>query len=89
MSNIHNITLNEIEGILEMIGYFDLEFIHSNKETGTVWYEGCLDTEYRIMIKILDEDMMEVWDCDYYVDDYSRAATAKKNEGGGWEIIQG
>lgn len=89
MSKIRNVTLKEIEGVLEKIGYFDLEFSHINRGTDTVWFEGHLDTEYRIMVKILDENLMEVWDCDYYVDDYARAAMAKKGEGDEWEVIEG
>ena len=89
MSKNNHIKLEEIEFILEELEYFDLAFNYYSEETNVFWYEGYLDTEYRIQIKIIDENTLEIWDCDYYVDNFVRAGIAKRNEENFWVVLEG
>lgn len=84
---IENIEREAVEDILYKIGYFDLEFSYYSEFSNTIWYEGYIDTEYRIMIKMIDENTIEIWDCDYYSDDYVRAGLAKKNIENNWILV--
>lgn len=89
MIKIEIIGPEEIENILNKIGYFHLEFNYFCNETQTFWYEGYLDTDYRIQVKIIDSNTIEIWDCDYYVDNYVRAGIARKNDFNKWDVIEG
>lgn len=87
MTSIENIKIEEIEKILKMLGYFEIEFKYYSEESNTVWYDGYLDTDYRIQIKIIDQNTIEIWDCDYYIDNFVREGIAKKNEQNIWEVF--
>lgn len=89
MKLIQEIPLDNIEEVLKKLGYFDLEFNYYGEETKTIWYEGYIDTDYRIQIIIIDDRTLEIWDCDYYIDNFVRAGIAKKIDGNNWEVIEG
>lgn len=81
------INKNEIENLLNKLGYYDLEFNYFSEYARSYFYEGCLDTEYRIAIKIIDEETLEIWDCDYYEDNYVLVSLVKRNEIDEWVLV--
>lgn len=86
MSTNLMIPKNEIEEILSGIGYFELKFNYYCQETKTIWYEGYLNTEYLICIKVIDQNNLEIWDCDYYIEQFVKAGIAIKQKNS-WKVL--
>ena len=78
----------EINNVLSKLQYFDQQFISHDSHTNTYTYDGYLDTFYRIKVKLIGDDKMEIWDCIYDEENYVRSGIAYYKDGL-WEVIEG
>ena len=80
-------TIKEIEQILAKLQYFDLHFVNHDTHTDTYAYDGYLDTYYRIHVKLIGEEKMEIWDCVYDEENFVKAGTAHFVDGT-WNVAE-
>ncbi|SHG56139.1 hypothetical protein [Ornithinibacillus halophilus] len=73
-----------IESVLINLDYYDLSFLNYDTYSKIFWYDGYLDTNYRIKV-IVNETKLEIWDCIYTENNYVRAGVAKFKQGV-WEV---
>jgi len=70
--------INELKSLLSSLDYEDIAFVSFDESNTIVYFDAFIDTYYRVMCKKRPNNMIEIYDTTFDVDNYVFIATARR-----------